>query len=118
MMVRVAVFVLPPVAAVTVTFVLLLTRCVETVKVAEVEPAAIMTLEGTVAADVLLDRVTVVADVDAAANVTLPVEDEPPVTLVGLSVSELRVAPDEPPPVIVSVALLVTPPAVAEIVAV
>lgn len=64
------------------------------VSVADVFPAATVTLEGTVATDVLLLlNATVVADVGAALNVTVPVELEPPLTRVGLSVSELSVTP-------------------------
>lgn len=65
-----------------------------TVNVADVLPAAMVTLEGTVATEVLLLlNVTVVEDVGEALRVTVPVELEPPVTLVGLSVSELSVTP-------------------------
>ena len=65
-----------------------------TVNVADVLPAAMMTLEGTVAREVLLLlNVTDVEDVADALRVTVPVELEPPMTLVGLSVSELSVTP-------------------------
>jgi hypothetical protein len=70
------------------------TRWVFTVKLALVCPAATVTLEGTVATDVLLLlNVTAVEDVGAALRVTVPVELEPPVTLVGLRASELSVTP-------------------------
>ena len=88
-----AVFVVPFSVAVTVELVLLYTLDVVTVKVADVAPAATVTLLGTFAADVLLlDKLTVVADGAAALSVTVPVELEPPVTLVGFSVRELSVA--------------------------
>ena len=94
MTVSTTVFELPPTVAVIVTLVLLETRCVLMVNVADVFPAATVTLEGTVATDVLLLlNATVVADVGAALSVTVPVELEPPLTLVGLSVSELSVTP-------------------------
>jgi hypothetical protein len=59
-------------------------------KVAEVAPAATVTLVGTVAAEVLLlASVTAAPPVGAAAfNVTVPVDPVPPVTLVGFSESE------------------------------
>ena len=62
--------------------------------VADVLPAATNTLEGTVATDVLLLlNATVVEEVGDALRVTVPVELDPPVTLVGLSVTELNVTP-------------------------
>ena len=88
--------VLPPWLAVIVTLVFLKTRWVETVNVAEVEPAATVTLDGTLATELLLLlRETVVADAGAALSVTVPCEEEPPLTLVGFSVSELSVTPLE-----------------------
>lgn len=70
------------------------THCVFTVKLALVCPADTVTLDGTVATDgLLLLNATAVADVGAALSVTVPVELEPPLTLVGLSVSELSVTP-------------------------
>ena len=61
-----------------------------TVKLALVCPADIVTLEGTVAADVLpLCSVTVAPPEGAAPlRVTVPVELFPPLTLVGLRVRE------------------------------
>jgi len=63
-------------------------------KAALVAPAATVTLGGTVAAEVLLlDRETTVPPLGAGPlRVTLPVEEFPPLTLVGLSVSEDGVA--------------------------
>ena len=56
-------------------------------------PAATVTEEGTVAELLLLDRVTAAPPVGAAAvKVTVPVTDVPPVTLVGLTVTELKAA--------------------------
>jgi len=68
------------------------TALVLTVNVAAVAPAATVTLEGTVAAVVLLLESATVAPPAGAAplNVTVPVEEFPPVTLVGFSVSEER----------------------------
>ena len=60
--------------------------------VALVAPAATVTLEGTLAAVVLLlERVTCAPPVGAGPlSVTVPVEEFPPVTLVGFSESEER----------------------------
>ena len=60
-----------------------------TLKVAVVEPAATVTLAGTVAAAaLLLDRVTSVPPLGAAfVNVTVAVEGLPPVTVAGFNVS-------------------------------
>ena len=77
--------------------------------VADVLPAVTVTLEGTVTTEVLLLlNVTTVEDVGAALRVTVPVELEPPVTLAGLSVSELSVTPALGA-LIVSVAVRVVP---------
>ena len=62
--------------------------------VALVAPAATVTLDGTVAAAVLLLESPIVAPPTGAAplSVTVPVEDcVPPTTLVGFSVSDERV---------------------------
>src|SRR3989442_4660954 len=70
------------------------TTLVLTVNVALVAPAGMNTLEGTLAATVLLlESATCAPPAEAAPlNVTVPVEDcVPPITLVGLSVSEERV---------------------------
>jgi len=78
----------PFVDAVIVEVALLLPPIVVTVKVAEVLPAGMETVAGTVAAAVLLDvNVTVVATVVAPARVTVPVELVPPRTLVGFNVT-------------------------------
>ena len=62
---------------------------VATVKLALVCPAATVTLAGTVAAALLLDNVTAMPPVGAAAvSVTVPVELAPPVTVLGFSVSD------------------------------
>ena len=60
-------------------------------KLALVAPAATVTLAGTVATPVLLlDRLTTAPPLGAAAlSVTVPVDELPPVTLDGLSVSEV-----------------------------
>jgi len=69
------------------------TALVLTVNVALLAPAATVTLAGTVAVDVLLlERETVAPPVGAGPlSVTVPVEADPPVTLVGFNVSEERV---------------------------
>jgi hypothetical protein len=69
------------------------TALVLTVNVELLAPAATVTLAGTVAVDVLLlERETVAPPAGAdPLSVTVPVEGDPPVTLVGFSVSEERV---------------------------
>jgi len=69
------------------------TVLVLTVNVALVAPAATVTLEGTVATDVLLLESATCAPPDGAGplSVTVPVEEFPPVALVGLNVSEVSV---------------------------
>ena len=72
------------------------TRWVFTVKLALVFPACTMTLDGTVATEVLLlESVTVAPPEGAAAvRVTVPVELFPPLMLVGFRVSEESVTDD------------------------
>jgi len=66
---------------------------VVTVKVALVAPAGTVTLAGTVATPgLLLERETRAPPVRAGPlSMTLPVEGDPPFTLVGFSVTEARV---------------------------
>ena len=94
-----------------VTGVEAVTARVVTVKVAPVAPAGTVTLAGTVAtAGLLLVSETTAPPVRAGAlSVTLPVERDPPLTLVGFSVSEVRVGPGGGCGVTVSEAVLVTP---------
>lgn len=68
------------------------TALVPTVNVALVAPATTVTLAGTRAAVVLLLESATCAPPDGAAplNVTVPVEEFPPTTLVGFSVNEER----------------------------
>ena len=68
------------------------TALVLTVNVALVAPAATVTLDGTLAAVVLLLESVTTAPPDGAAplKVTVPVEEFPPVTLVGFSESDER----------------------------
>lgn len=63
---------------------------VVTGNVAEADPAATGTLAGTVAADVFeLERETTIPPAGAETfNVTVPVEPDPPVTLVGFTDTE------------------------------
>ena len=88
------------------------TRTVDvfTAKVALVAPAGMTTLEGTVATPVLLlERTTWAPPAGAGPlSVTVPVEELPPITVEGFSVSEERVGSDEG--VTVSEAVCVTPP--------
>ena len=66
------------------------TALVLIVKVALLLPAGTVTLEGTLAAPLLLESVTCAPPAGAAPlSVTVPVEDcTPPTTLVGFNVSE------------------------------
>jgi hypothetical protein len=70
------------------------TELVVTVKVWLLAPAAMLTLDGTVAAAVLLlERVTTTPDDGAGAlSVTVPWDVLPPTTLVGFSTTEDSVA--------------------------
>src|SRR2546425_3726749 len=92
------------------------TALVLTVNVALLAPTATVTLAGTVAVDVLLERETAVPPLGAGPlSVTVPVGDcTPPVTLVGFSVSEERVG--RACGSTVSEAVLVTPAYDAEMV--
>ena len=88
------------------------TTRVVTVKAAlVVAPAGMVTVAGTVATVVsLLERETMAPPVGAGPlSVALPVEGDPPLTLVGFSVSEVRVGPDGGCGVTMSEAVLVTP---------
>ena len=71
------------------------TVCVVMVNVRLVAPAATVTDAGTVATAVLLldSDTTLPPDGAAADNVTVPVDDVPPLTLVGLSDSDDSVGP-------------------------
>lgn len=79
--------------AVIVTLVVKTTGSVLTVKVAVVEYAGMVTLEGTMAANpLLLDKNTTAPPAGAGpSSVTVPVEEPPPVTLDGLSVRDRSV---------------------------
>lgn len=94
----VAVLVAPPLEAVIVTGVDTLTALVFTVKFAVLVPYPTVTLAGTVAADELLERFTATPPLGAdPLRVTVPVEEDPPVTLVGLSVTDESVGDPGPP---------------------
>ena len=85
------VLVRPPKEAAIVMVVDAVTDVVVTLKLAVVEPAATVTLAGTMATTVLLlERVTTVAAEGAGLMLTAPCEVLPPVTLVGVSVTPLR----------------------------
>jgi len=89
------------------------TALVLTVNVALVAPAATVTLDGTLAAAVLLLDSATAAPPDGAAplSVTVPVEDcVPPTTLVGFTVNEESVGAGGAAGVTVSDADLVAPP--------
>jgi len=108
--VNVAVRDTPPIKAVIVAEVEAVTEDVVTVNVRLVAPADTVTLAGTVTALELSDSDTTAPPAGAAAlNVTVPVEELPPATLVGLSDIVESVAPVPPDGLSVSVALCVTP---------
>ncbi len=68
------------------------TATVETVNVALVLPAATVTEAGTVSAALLSVRPTTTPPAGAAVlSVTVPVEGEPPATLVGLTLTPVSV---------------------------
>ena len=75
-----------------VTEVDVLTAVVVTVKVALLAPAGTVTLAGTWAAELLLERTISAPPAEAAAlRVTVPVEDwAPPVTVAGFSATDVR----------------------------
>ena len=84
---------LTPYVPVIVAVVLTATGVVVMVKVAVRAPAAIVTLPGTTAAELLLRRVINAPPEGAAPfNVAVPVEETPPVTVCGLLSSDNRVA--------------------------
>ena len=87
------------------------TALVLTVNVALVAPAATVTLDGTLAAVVLLLESATGAPPAGAAplSVTVPVEEFPPLTLVGFSATEERVGGGGGAGVTVSEADLVAP---------
>lgn len=92
LIVRVVVLSTPYVAEI-VAVVFTATGVVVIVNVAVREPAAIVMLAGTIAADVLLCSVTNAPPAGAAPlKVTVPVEEAPPVTVCGLLVSDDKLA--------------------------
>jgi hypothetical protein len=79
--------------AVMVAGVLALTAVVFTVKVIEVMPPGIVTVAGTIAEDRLLESVITAPPAGAGpVRVTVPVEDAPPATVVGLRLNADRTA--------------------------
>jgi hypothetical protein len=84
-MVKVAEREVPLSEAVITALVVACTCVVLMLKVLELEPAGTTTLAGTVAAALLLASVTVVAAWAMAVSVTVPVEELPPVTVVGFN---------------------------------
>ena len=89
-----AVRVTPANTAETVAVVAAVTEVVVTVKVALVAPAGTVTLAGTAAAAELSDSDTAAPPLGAApVRVTVPVEELPPLTLVGLRLNAESVAP-------------------------
>ena len=86
------------------------TALVLTTKVALAAPAPTVTLGGTLAAPLLLESATCAPPVGAGPlNVTVPVEEFPPATLVGFSEREERVSGGGGAAVTVSDAVLVAP---------
>jgi len=111
--VRLALAGLPPVTDAEIAAVVVVVTIVVAIgKVVEDDPCPTTTLAGTDALELLDPRLTVVPPCGALPfNVTVPVEGEPPSTVVGESVMALRVGG-----LIVSVAALLPVPAVAVIV--
>ena len=88
-----ALAVAPPNDPETLTAVVLDTADVVTVKALLVDPAGTVTLAGSEAAAELSESDTTAPPLGAAAlSVTVPVDDAPPTTVVGLSVSDVRVS--------------------------
>ncbi len=101
LMVSVAVLTEPSAVAVIVAEVEVDTATVVTVNVVLVAPAAIVTEAGTVALELLELKLTVTPpDPAALGRLTVPVEEFPPATVVGL-----RVSPERPAVLIVRVAV-------------
>jgi hypothetical protein len=96
----------------TVAEVAKITPDVLTVNVALVAPAGTVTLEGTLAAPLLLERAICAPPAGAGPlKVTVPVEDcAPPITLVGFRVSEETVGSAAAAGVTVRVADWLAPP--------
>jgi hypothetical protein len=88
------------------------TDCALTVKFALVLPDDTVTLDGTVATEVLLleSETTEPPDGAAALKITVPCDAFPPCTLVGLRVSEETLGPEEPPGFTVKLVDTVAPP--------
>jgi hypothetical protein len=92
---------------VIVTLVEAATLLVVTVKLADVLPALTVTDAGTMAAALLLESVTTVPPAGAAVvRVTVPVDEEPAITLPGFVETLARARPGE----IVRVEVSVPPP--------
>src|SRR5215213_4193571 len=108
--VNVAVRVTPPETALTVTAEGEVTGLVLTPKVADVEPAATVTLAGTLASVLPVERFTTVAACAGALKVTVPCALAPPVTADGFSVSDDRAGAVVAGGVMLSTALCVEPP--------
>lgn len=87
LIVSVALRVTPPNEPLIVALVVALTAVVLTTKLAELAPAATVTLAGTVATALLLASVTTVADGATALNVTVPWTELPPTIELELNVS-------------------------------
>ena len=93
--------------AVITAFVVVCTWAVVTLNVREFEPAGTTTLFGTVAAALLLAIATVVAAGAIPVSVTVPVEELPPVTVVGFN-DKLAIPRDGGTPPVVLVKMSIT----------
>ena len=114
LMVKDAVTVDVPITPLIVDVVKLATERVVTVKVADVEPDGTVTDEGVLALALLDDKVTTVPPGPAGPfKLNVPVDDDPPVTVVGE-----RVRPSSPAGLILKVSEPLLPPRVAVIEAV
>lgn len=111
LMVKVAEREVPLSDAVMTALVVATTCVVLMVKLLELEPAGTTTLAGTLAASLLLAIATVVAAWATAVSVTVPVDELPPVTVVGFNDKLATPSGGGTPPVVLVKTSIVGAPA-------